>query len=64
MSLILTWASPAFSQVEETDERLSSGHELGKETLPEHRVRPLPFDTFKPSEEISEDYPVPFPVDI
>lgn len=31
---------------------------------PEHRFRPLPEDTFKPSEEISEDYPVPFPVDI
>lgn len=64
MTLILSGTSPALSQVEETDERLSTGHELGKETLPEHRVRPLPFDTFKPSEEISEDYPVPFPVDI
>ncbi len=63
MSLILTWASPALSQ-EEADERLSTGHKLGKETLPEHRVRPLPADTFKPTEEISEDYPVPFPVDI
>ncbi|MCB1749879.1 MAG: hypothetical protein KDK06_22095 [Gammaproteobacteria bacterium] len=31
---------------------------------PEHRFRPLPEDTFKPSEEISEDFPVPFPVDI
>ena len=64
MSLILTGASPALCQEKETDERLSTGHELGKETLPEHRVRPLPFDTFKPSEEISEDYPVPFPIDI
>ena len=64
MTLILTGASPALCQEEETDERLSTGHELGKETLPEHRVRPLPFDTFKPSEEISEDYPVPFPIDI
>ena len=64
MSLILPGASPALCPEEETDERLSTGHELGKETLPEHRVRPLPFDTFKPSEEISEDYPVPFPIDI
>ena len=31
---------------------------------PEHRLRPLPDDTFQPSESISEDYPVPFPVDI
>lgn len=32
--------------------------------LPEHRARPLPADTFTPSEDISEDFPVPFPVDI
>ena len=32
--------------------------------LPEHRARPLPADAFKPSEEISEDFPVPMPVDI
>ncbi len=31
---------------------------------PEHSQRPLSTDTFKPSEEISEDFPVPFPVDI
>lgn len=31
---------------------------------PENTLRPLPADTFKPSEEISEDFPVPFPVDI
>lgn len=31
---------------------------------PELSVRPLPADTFQPSEEISEDVPVPFPVDI
>lgn len=31
---------------------------------PEHKFRPLPDDTFKPSEEVSEDFPVPFPVDI
>lgn len=31
---------------------------------PENTPRPLPADTFKPSEEISEDFPVPFPVDI
>ena len=31
---------------------------------PEHRQRRLPDDVFKPSEEVGEDYPVPFPVDI
>ena len=31
---------------------------------PEYEFRPLPADTFKPSEEIVEDFPVPFPVDI
>ena len=32
--------------------------------LPKHRPRPLPADTFEPSEEISEDFPVAFPTDI
>ena len=30
----------------------------------EYRRRKLPNDVFKPSERISEDFPVPFPVDI
>lgn len=59
---ILCWSTPCIS-VEEND-RLSTGHELNKEVKPEHRVRPLPADTFKPTEEISEDFPVPFPTDI
>ncbi len=62
LSATLSWAHP-ISGAEE-DERLPTGHELDEETKPEHRVRPLPADTFKPTEEISEDYPVPFPVDI
>ena len=33
-------------------------------TRPERQLRPLPADTFTPSEEISADFPVPFPVDI
>lgn len=40
------------------------GDDTEAAALPEHRVRPLPSDTFKPSEDISEDFPVPFPVDI
>lgn len=35
-----------------------------KTTGPEFRVRTHPADTFKPSEAISEDFPVAFPVDI
>lgn len=31
---------------------------------PEYRARSLPSDTFAPSEQVSEDYPVPFPEDI
>lgn len=31
---------------------------------PEYRARSLPTDTFKPSEQVVEDYPVPFPEDI
>lgn len=31
---------------------------------PEYRARSLPTDTFKPSEEVQEDFPVPFPEDI
>lgn len=31
---------------------------------PEYRARSLPTDTFKPSEKVVEDYPVPFPEDI
>ncbi len=31
---------------------------------PEYRTRALPTDTFKPSEQVSEDYAVPFPADI
>ena len=31
---------------------------------PEYTKKKLPNETFKPSEKISEDFPVPFPVDI
>ncbi len=34
------------------------------EAQPEYRTRALPTDTFKPSEQVSEDYAVPFPADI
>lgn len=31
---------------------------------PEYRTRALPTDTFKPSEQVSEDFAIPFPADI
>lgn len=31
---------------------------------PEYRTRALPTDTFEPSEQVSEDYAIPFPADI
>lgn len=31
---------------------------------PEYRAKSLPTDTFKPSEKVQEDTPVPFPEDI
>ena len=31
---------------------------------PEYRTRAMPTDTFKPSEKVSEDYPIAFPADI
>lgn len=31
---------------------------------PEYRTRALPTDSFKPSEQVSEDFAVPFPADI
>lgn len=39
-------------------------NEQAEEKKPELTRRALPTDTFKPSEKISEDFPVPFPVDI
>ena len=44
------------------DKKMSDESNLN--TLPEHEVRPLPKDTFRPSEKVSEDFPVNFPVDI
>jgi hypothetical protein len=35
-----------------------------EEGLPEYRTKALPSDTFKPSEEVSTDFAVPFPADI
>lgn len=46
----------ADAQTRKTEEQVSR--------LPKYKARPLPTDTFKPSEKISEDFPVPFPVDI
>lgn len=54
----------AQSPAAETDSRESSAAPEPNGDKPEYSRRSLPADTFKPSEEISEDFPVPFPVDI
>jgi hypothetical protein len=36
----------------------------GNAEHPEYRTRVMPTDTFKPSEQVSEDFAVPFPADI
>ena len=58
IALIMTTVNTPGQQPEEqTDEIPESGN-------PEYRIKSLPTDSFKPSEKISEDFPVPFPVDI
>lgn len=56
-------ATPAMGQTEEEREQAKQAPDF-KTGNAEYTRRSLPADTFKPSEEISEDYPVPFPVDI
>ncbi|HCU88405.1 MAG TPA: hypothetical protein DGR97_00585 [Gammaproteobacteria bacterium] len=62
LALIIICA-PAFSQTNEEQERGNQTSDIQDEK-PEYTRRSLPADTFRPSEEISEDFPVPFPVDI
>ena len=60
MLLALLFAPPVMAQKYDPQDDPTAD----EEALPEHRARQLPADTFQPSEEISEDFPVPFPVDI
>lgn len=53
----------ALGQTEKETEQATQVPDYKTENA-EYARRKLPADTFKPSEEISEDYPVPFPVDI
>jgi hypothetical protein len=58
-------ATPAAAQTRAEVERDKENKAADFETAkPEYNRRALPADTFKPSEEISEDFSVPFPVDI
>jgi hypothetical protein len=62
LAVIVTSSARAQEQTQtESAPRTDGTSETQK---PELTRRSLPTDTFKPSEEISEDYPVPFPVDI
>ena len=63
--LLLLAASGSVAAQNPTTERARDAARAREEALrPEHRPRKLPDDIFKPSEEVGEDYPVPFPVDI
>ncbi len=56
-------ALPVIAQTEEEREQAQQAPELESKNA-EYTRRSLPAESFKPSEEISEDFPVPFPVDI
>lgn len=60
---LLIIGAPTFSQTQKDREQGNQTPDI-KDEKPEYTRRSLPADTFKPSEEISEDFPVPFPVDI
>jgi hypothetical protein len=60
--LVGTLLLPLYGLMANEDENIGKKNEL--KNLPEHEVRPLPKDTFRPSEKVSEDFPVNFPVDI
>ena len=53
---------PLYGLIADEDENMNKKNDL--KDLPEHEVRPLPKDTFRRSEKVSEDFPVNFPVDI
>lgn len=61
-SLVLTTSVRA--QQSDSEEAPAPISQAAERDGAEYKFRPLPADTFKPSEKISEDYPVPFPVDI
>ena len=59
--------APAVTAAQERDYERDRGREAQaaeEPNRPEYRRRSLPTDTFKPSEDISEDFAVPFPSDI
>jgi hypothetical protein len=58
--LVIAWLLPASTGSAAED---APPPPTGEER-PEYRTRTLPTDTFKPSEQVSEDYAVPFPADI
>ena len=45
-------------------QQVRSAPEQENPERPEYRTRSLPNDIFKPSEKVTEDFPVPFPEDI
>lgn len=64
MVLIGSCFTAAGAGAQEGDRYRREAETENEHELPGYRPRPLPADTFKPSEEISEDFPVAFPTDI
>lgn len=56
--------APGLAQAQAAQQQPPPGPPTALPDQPEYRVKALPTDTFKPSEEVSEDHPVPFPADI
>jgi hypothetical protein len=62
--LLYTQGSVAGAQAQTDPQKGRKAPPAAERENPEYSRRTLPADTFKPSEEISEDFAVPFPVDI
>lgn len=62
-TLVITMTQAIFAQ-ENPAPREEEAPQIPSSGKPEYNFKKLPNDTFKPSEKISEDFPVPFPVDI
>jgi hypothetical protein len=61
---VLAGGSTIAVAAEQSQSQPSSSPPSDPPDQPGYRVRPMPEDTFKPSEKVPEDYPVTFPADI
>ena len=61
--LLITFSAVTHGEVPTPPKNVTTAS-IPEASQPELTRRALPTDIFKPSEQVSEDYPVPFPVDI